>query len=87
MGPMQLAMFPMAMNTMGIGGALVKSEGYAPSHAGTVIYFAVADIAAMLAKVTAAGGKMLIPKTDIGQYGFFAHFEDTEGNRVGLHSM
>jgi predicted enzyme related to lactoylglutathione lyase len=23
----------------------------------------------------------------IGEYGFIAHFEDTEGNRVALHSM
>lgn len=87
MGPRQMAMFPMAMNTPGIGGMLVKEEGYAPPHAGTLVYFAVADIAGTLDKVAASKGKMLVPKTDIGQYGFFAHFEDSEGNRVGLHSM
>ena len=28
------------------------------------------------------------PKTEIGNgFGFFAHLVDTEGNRVGLHSM
>ena len=26
-------------------------------------------------------------KTSIGQNGFMAHFMDTEGNRVALHSM
>ena len=37
-------------------------------------------------RVAAAGGKVLLAKTDIGENGFFAYFEDTEGNRVGLHS-
>jgi predicted enzyme related to lactoylglutathione lyase len=35
-----------------------------------------------------AGGKVLLTKTEIGGgRGFFAYFEDTEGNRVGLHSL
>lgn len=34
------------------------------------------------------GGQVLVPKTEIGNgYGFFAHFADPEGNRIGLHSM
>jgi predicted enzyme related to lactoylglutathione lyase len=28
-----------------------------------------------------------MPKTSIGENGFMAHFTDTEGNRVALHSM
>ena len=28
-----------------------------------------------------------MPKTDIGEHGFVAMFVDTEGNKVGLHSM
>lgn len=28
-----------------------------------------------------------MPKTSIGENGFMAHFIDTEGNRVALHSM
>ena len=86
MGPAKMAMFPMEMDLPGAGGALVESDGYTPSHAGTVVYFPVADIDAALGKVGAAGGKTLVPKTDIGPYGHFAHFEDTEGNRVGLHT-
>jgi hypothetical protein len=35
-----------------------------------------------------AGGSIAVPKTDIGNgFGFSAHFIDTEGNKVGLHSM
>ncbi len=87
MGPRQMAMFPMEMGIAGTGGALVKDEGHTPSHTGTLIYFTVADINGALEKVTQNKGKMLVPKTDIGEYGHFAHFEDTEGNRIGLHSM
>jgi predicted enzyme related to lactoylglutathione lyase len=30
---------------------------------------------------------VLAPKRSIGEHGFFAAFLDTEGNRVGLHSL
>jgi predicted enzyme related to lactoylglutathione lyase len=46
------------------------------------------DLATVLARVEGAGGKILVGKTPITpEYGYFAHFLDTEGNRVGLHSM
>ena len=86
-GERQMAMFPMEMNAIGAGGALVKGKENVPSHTGTIVYFAVSDITATLAKVTAHNGKTLVPKTDIGQYGFFGLFADSEGNCIGLHSM
>ncbi len=86
MGPMQMAWFSWAQGAPGASGTLMKTEGYTPSHAGTLVYFSVADIEETLAKANANGGKTLTPKTDIGEHGFFAHFEDCEGNRVGLHS-
>lgn len=47
-----------------------------------------ADLAPMLACLEQAGGAVVVPKTEIGNdFGFFAHFVDTEGNKVGLHSM
>lgn len=33
-----------------------------------------------------AGGKVLVPKIDIGENGFLAFILDTEGTKVGLHS-
>lgn len=52
-----------------------------------LIYFAVSDIEATLDKVVKTNkGKVLLPKTDIGEYGFYALFEDTEENRIGLHT-
>ena len=44
------------------------------------------EIEAVLARVKANGGRTLTPKTDIGEYGFYAYFEDSEGNRLGVHS-
>lgn len=87
MGPSKMEMFPMEQNASGSGGALIQTEGYTPSHEGTVIYFSVDDIEATLAKVGAKGGKTLQPKMSIGEFGFIALFEDSEGNRLGLHSQ
>jgi uncharacterized protein len=87
MGPLKMAWFPRAGEAMGATGSLVKADGYIPSHAGTLVYITVADINATLAKINAKGGKTLLPRMAIGEYGFIAHFEDSEGNRVALHSV
>lgn len=84
---MQMLQFPMNNDCYGIGGALVQAEDYYPSHNGSLVYFNVEDIDATLKKVVNNKGKTLLPKTAIGEYGFIAHFEDSEGNRVALHSM
>ena len=86
MGPLKMAWFPMIQEGVGATGSLVKAEGYSPSHSGTIVYIHVDDIDKTLIKINENGGKTLVPKTEIGQYGYIAHFEDTEGNRVALHS-
>lgn len=88
MGEMQMAWFPLGdMETPGATGSLVRHECFVPSRAGTLVYFTVPDINAALEKIKVNGGKELKPKTGIGQYGFIAHFEDSEGNGVALHSF
>jgi uncharacterized protein len=87
MGPLKMAWFPMIKDAPGAAGSLVKAEGYMPAETGTVVYFCVDDITATLGKINAGGGKTVLPKTSIGEYGFIAHFEDCEGNRVALHAM
>lgn len=87
MGPADMAMFPMNPASPGAGGALIKTEGYTPSYAGSVVYFSVEDIEGTLARAHARGGKTVVPKMDISPFGFIAQFEDSEGNRVALHSM
>ena len=83
----KMAMFPMNEKVFGASGSLVLEKSYVPSHAGTLIYFSVEDIDAMLKKVKENGGKILVPKQSIGEYGAVGYFEDTEGNRVAFHSM
>ena len=87
MAGMKMAFFPFDQDARGAAGALTKAESYEPSHAGTVVYFSVEDISETLRRITANGGKLLMPKTSIGQYGIIAQYEDTEGNRLALHSM
>lgn len=87
MGPSTMGFLSSDPN--GVGGAIVHDENATPSQQGTLVYLNGGDnLAPMLARVEAAGGRIAIPKTEIGNgFGFFAHFVDTEGNKVGLHSM
>ena len=87
MGPSTMGFLSTSPDT--VGGAIVHGDGTAPSQSGTLVYLNGGDdLAVMLARVEPAGGMVAVPKTDIGSgFGFFAHFIDTEGNRVGLHSM
>lgn len=81
-------MLPADMEQGGIGGGIVQGEGFEPSSKGTVVYLNGGDdLSIPLARVAAAGGRIILPKTSIGANGFMAHFIDTEGNRVALHSM
>jgi predicted enzyme related to lactoylglutathione lyase len=69
-------------------GALVKGEHFSPGMQGALVYLSGgADLAVPLARVEPAGGRVVMPKTAIGPYGHIAMFIDSEGNRVGLHSM
>ena len=94
--PMDLAdikmrMFPIDDPMTGIGGAIVYSEGFHKPSAtdGTLIYLnGNPDVQKVLDKVKAAGGSIMVPKTEISpEYGFMAVIIDTEGNRIGLHSV
>lgn len=85
MGPNTMGFFPMEMGAAGSAGTLICGDGYSPSHAGSLVYFHVDQIDATLEAIGNAGGKTLMPRISIGEYGFIAHFEDSEGNRVALH--
>ncbi|MBT9459205.1 MAG: VOC family protein [Burkholderiaceae bacterium] len=87
MGPITMGM--LSSDPQAVGGAIVQGDGSSPSQIGTLVYLNGGDdLAPMLARAEQAGGSVVVPKTDIGNdFGFFAHFLDTEGNKVGLHSM
>ncbi len=84
----KMAVFPGGQSV--IGGALVWNEDwYKPSNThGPLIHLnANPDLQVVQDKIESAGGKVTIPKRQIGpENGYMAVFEDTEGNRVALHS-
>ena len=86
----KMRMFPLE-DMMGVGGAVVDSGGFhKPSGTdGPLIYLnGNPDLQNVLDKVEAAGGKIMVPKTEISpEYGYMAVIIDTEGNRIGLHSI
>ncbi len=82
----EMAAFPMVQGGEYATGALIKSENYKPSTEGTMVYFACDDVDEQLGKVEGIGGKVVMPKTSIGEHGFVARIIDSEGNMVALHS-
>lgn len=86
----KMRLFPID-DPMGIGGALVYAVGfYKPSlHDGPLVYLnGNPDVQIVLDRVEKAGGKILVPKTQISpEYGYMAIIADTEGNRIAFHSL
>jgi len=86
----KMRMFPIENPMEGIGGALVHTQGFYQSSEtdGVLIYLnGNPDVQDILNRVEAAGGKIVVPKTEISpEYGYMAVIVDTEGNRIGLHS-
>ncbi|MBO6517114.1 MAG: VOC family protein [Bacteroidia bacterium] len=80
---------PYDQEAKGVGGAIIEAKDMQkPSADGTTIYLNGGDdLSAPLSRVEAAGGKVIMPKTSIGENGFMAQFIDTEGNKLALHSM
>ena len=87
MGDAEMGFF--LMERGGIGGAIVKCEAYEPSRKGSVVYLnGGEDLQVVLDRIEAAGGSIEVPKFKVNdEIGHCAFFIDSEGNRVGLHSM
>jgi predicted enzyme related to lactoylglutathione lyase len=66
----------------GIGGGLMKRQ--APEHSITN-YVTVTSIDDYKSKIEEAGGKVIMPKTEIPEMGFILVFLDTENNMFGLY--
>lgn len=85
---MTMAFFPAENMNGKVSGALVKGSMHKPSAEGAILYLnGNPDLGIALGKVESAGGKVIMPKTKIGDdIGYMAFFSDTEGNTVALHS-
>lgn len=87
-GPMEIAVFPYLAEG-GAAGCLAYGLSMKASSAGSLIYLnADPSLDTVLRRATAAGGRVVQPHIALPPgMGFFAHIEDTEGNRVGLHAL
>jgi predicted enzyme related to lactoylglutathione lyase len=64
-----------------INGGLFQRPSEAPNPA---LYVGVASVEAAIAKATAAGGRVVTPRTPIPGMGAYGRIADTEGNVIGL---
>lgn len=87
---MDMVMFPYDMNTQSgkVSGALVKGDMHKPGTDGPIVYLnANPSIQTVVDRIEDAGGKVLMPRTQISEeVGYMAFFTDTEGNRMALHA-
>lgn len=82
-----MSWFPMQVDALQAAGTLVLSDQFTPSHDGTLVYFSCPNVEETLKKAEALEAKILLPRMDIGEHGFIAWIEDSEGNRIGIHCM
>lgn len=83
-----LILFNVPFNTgEAVGGSIVVRPDLKPNREGALIYLnAFGKLSEAVSKVEAAGGKVLVPEINLGQFGFSAIIIDTEGNKIGLLS-
>lgn len=86
-GNLTMWAFPMSDQHYGASGALVRMDGVTPGAGGTMVYFSCEDCAVEAARAADHGGRVVQEKMPIGEHGFIALVNDTEGNMIGLHSM
>jgi predicted enzyme related to lactoylglutathione lyase len=80
----RFAMFPAED---GVSGAIVLGEGYVPSREGALIFLNAGDeLEPAVNRVEAAGGRVLLPRMDMDEWGVAAFIVDSEGNKVALHA-
>ncbi|MGE5393461.1 MAG: VOC family protein [Candidatus Saccharibacteria bacterium] len=86
---LRIGLLPIDDQSKGVGGAIVQGTDYFPSALGARIYLNGGDdLQHILDRVISAGGEVIQHKTKISdEIGFFAIFEDTEGNHISLHSI
>ena len=65
----------------GINGGMFNKEAPLQSP---VVTIEIPSIDEHIAKIEAAGGKLLLPKGEVPDMGWYAYFRDTEGNVMGL---
>jgi hypothetical protein len=83
---LQMYAFPWLEGGPGAAGALVQHPMMQPGTGSTLVYFSCEDVAEESALAAGNGGQVVRPKMSIGDYGYVAFVQDSEGNLIGLHS-
>jgi predicted enzyme related to lactoylglutathione lyase len=86
-GTRRTATFPHDSDT-GVGVSLNQTTNFEPGNKGPLVYIQAMndDMASALAKVEAAGGKVVTPRTSMGTSSFYGLFQDTEGNTLAFYA-
>lgn len=86
---MKMAGFPFEPGSGKASGGLVQGPMHTPSQEGCIVYLnANPSIQAVIDRIEPAGGKVVMPKTQISpEIGYMAFFIDTEGNKMALHAQ
>ncbi|KAF6243195.1 glyoxalase [Nitrosopumilus sp. b1] len=64
-----------------INGGMLKKD---PTGEHPLIVIDVPSIDDHIKKITESGGKVVMPKMEVGTYGLYARVSDTEGNVIGI---
>jgi len=67
-----------------INGGFLKKD---PTGEHPVIVIDVPSVDEHIKKIESAGGKVVMPKTQIGDFGLYARVADTEGNVIGIWQL
>jgi len=67
-----------------INGGLLKKD---PTGEHPVLVIDVPSIDEHIKKIESAGGKVVMPKMEIGDFGLYARVADTEGNVIGIWQL
>ncbi len=79
--------FALFEHDQGNGACLVQQAGYAGNGDGPLVYFnAEKRIRAAVSEVRRLGGRVVEDVHPIGPHGVRAIVQDSEGNRIALHS-
>jgi predicted enzyme related to lactoylglutathione lyase len=67
------------------GGFNLVKEPCTCGESGCLVYIFVASVDDKAKEIEAAGGKIVTPKSPVGEMGWYAVFEDPAGGVVGLY--
>ncbi|GIV96808.1 MAG: bleomycin resistance protein [Herpetosiphonaceae bacterium] len=67
----------------GAGAGIQRSDHVRPGNT-PVAYIHVDNIEDCLVRVQELGGRVVVPRTEVPDAGWFAHFADPDGNVIGL---